>query len=210
MEDELELGRPVASGATKNTESDGSGSTDESRAGSDSDETSDGARAEANRRPLALKTVVPEHPSETAYASREVRHDARLGRTQVCGEGGAAVEAKPAKPEEDGAQDNVGSVVRLVREALGAVAPALAEVDGDGERGGPGRDVDGRTSREVKAAELERPPIGVPSPAGNGVVNDRRPDEHEDHDRPETTTLSNGANGDHGTARPVSLETRAV
>ena len=45
-----------------------------------------------------------------------------------------------------------------------------------------GRDVDGRASREVEAAELERPPIGVPGPAGNGVVDDRRPDEHEDHD----------------------------
>lgn len=62
---------------------------------------------------------------------------AEVGRT-----GRAAVESKPAKPEEDGAEDDVRDRVGLVGEPLGAVPPPLAEVESDGKRGRSRRDVD--------------------------------------------------------------------
>ena len=86
--------------------------------------------------------------------------------------------------------------MRLVRETLGAVAATLAEVDGDGEARGPGDDVDRSSSGEVEAAEDEDPAVGVPGPVGDGVVDDGGPDEDEDHERAETTSLCYGANSD--------------
>ena len=81
------------------------------------------------------------------------------------------------EPEEDRPENDVARVVRFVGEALGAVPAALAEVDGDGERGGTRRDVNGRSTGEVKAAEDERPTGRVPGPACDRVVDDGRPTE---------------------------------
>lgn len=141
MEDELELGRPVASGTTKNTESDGSGSTDESRSGGDGDESGDGARAETDDGPLALETPIPEHPGQSTDGGSQVGDDASLNGAQVGGESAAAVESEPSEPEHDRAENDVGGVVWLVRETLGAVAAALAEVERDGESGSSRRNV---------------------------------------------------------------------
>ena len=91
--------------------------------------------------------------------------------------------------------------MRLVREALGAVAAALAEVDRDGERGGAGGDVDGGAARKVEAAEDEGPAGRVPRPARDGVVHDRGPDEDEDHDRAEPRALRERADREHGRDR---------
>ena len=102
---------------------------DESRRRRDSDEASNGTRAEADRRPLALEAVVPEHPGEATDARSEVGDDARLRRAEVRSERRAAVEPEPAEPEEDRAEHDVGRVVGLVRQALSAISAALAEVD---------------------------------------------------------------------------------
>ena len=174
---------------------------DESRRRRDSDEASNGTRAEPDRRPLALEAVVPEHPSEAADARREVGDDARLRCAEVRCEGRAAVEAEPAEPEEDRAQHDIGRVVGLVRQALCAIPAALAEVDGDGECGGSGGDVDGSSTGKVEPAEDEGPAVGVPCPAGDGVVHDGRPDEDEDHYGAKLAPFGDGANGEHRTAR---------
>lgn len=57
-------------------------------------------------------------------------YDTSHGSAQVSGEGRAAVEAEPAYPEEDGAEDYVGYVVWAVGESGdGVVAAAFAEHD---------------------------------------------------------------------------------
>lgn len=60
VKEELELSRPVASGATKNAKGNGSRRADETRSGSDGNETRDGTRAETDNGPLALKTPILE------------------------------------------------------------------------------------------------------------------------------------------------------
>ena len=171
---------------------------DESRRRRDSDEASNGTRAETDRRPLALEAVVPEHPGEAANARREVGDDARLRRAEVRRKGGAAVEPEPAKPEEDRAEHDVGRIVGLVGEAFSAVAPTLAEVDGNGKRRGTGRDVDRCASGEVKATHDEGPAVGVPRPARDRIVNDGRPDESK-HDRwAEPCAFCDGTECNHG------------
>ena len=71
----------------------------------------------------------PEHPSQAADGRSEVSDNACLDSTEIRRERGAAVESKPTEPEEDGADDDVRRVVRLVREALGAPAAPAPEVD---------------------------------------------------------------------------------
>ena len=139
------------------------------RCGRNRDKTRDGTRAETDCGPLALETVVPEHPGQTADAGSEVGDDASLGGTEVGAERGSAIEAEPSEPEEDRAENDVGRVVGLVRKALGTVATALAEVDGNRERGGTGADVHGRATGEVKTSQLVGPTVRVPSPACDRV-----------------------------------------
>ena len=141
----------------------------------------------------------PEHPGQAADGRSEVGDDARLDGAQVGGERRAAVESKPAEPEEDRAEHDVGRVVGLVRQALSAISAALAEVDGDGEGGGSGGNMDGSSAGKVEPAEDEGPAVGVPRPAGDGVVYDGRPDEDENHNGTKTTALSNSTDSEHGT-----------
>lgn len=197
-EDKLELRREVADRAREHAVRDRRGAADESRAGGDSDKAGDRARAEADGAPFALEAPVPEHPGQPAHRRREVGDDARLDGAQVRGERRAAVEAEPAEPEEDGAEHDVGGVVGLVREALGAVAAAAPEVDADGERGGAGGDVHGRAAGEVEPAEDEGPAVGVPGPARDGVVDEGRPDEDEDEDGADARVLGERTDGEHG------------
>jgi len=171
VKEELELGCPIASSATKDTKGNSSGGADESRAGSDGNETGDGSGAEADNRPLPLKTPIPEHPGKTADGSSEVGDDASLDSAQVGTESRSSVESEPSEPEEDSAKDNVGGVMGLVGKTLSSVSAALSEVKGDSEGSSAGRNVHRGSSSEVETAHLERPTVGVPSPAGNGIVN---------------------------------------
>lgn len=119
---------------------------------------------------------------------------------QVGGERTAAVEAEPANPEEDGAKDDVGDVVRTVGQAAGVVvAGALAEHQRVGQGGSARRDVDGRTTSKVEAAHLEGPAVGVPGPVGDGVVDDGGPDEDEDQTGQQAAAVSSGSDSKGGT-----------
>lgn len=89
----------------------------------------------------------------------------------------------------------------LVREALGAPPFPLAEVDRDGESGGTRGDMDGCATCEIEPAGDEDPPFGVPGPACDGVVDDRRPDEDEYEEGAESGTFCNGANSEDGAVR---------
>lgn len=178
---ELELGGHIAANAADNTEDDSSPGCDVTGGRGDGYETRDGAGAEPHDGPLLLETVIHQDPGDGADGGGEVGDDASHDGTEIRGQGGATVEAEPSDPEEDRAEDDVGDVVRSVREAGGlSIAGTLAEHDGEGESGGTGRDVDGSTTSEVETAQLERPTVGVPGPVGDGIVHDGGPDENED------------------------------
>lgn len=53
----------------------------------------------------------------------------------------------------------------------------------------------GRSAGVVEPAHPERPTGGVPRPAGDGVVDERRPDEHEGDGRQHPAPLCRGADG---------------
>lgn len=126
--------------------------------------------------------------------------DAGHDGTQVGAKSTAAVETEPTDPEEHGSENDVCDVVRAVRQAVVLAVPGtLAKHQGVGERGSTGRDVDGRTTGEVETAELERPSVGVPGPVGNRVVDDRRPDEHEDDGREHSAAISCGTDSESRT-----------
>ena len=55
--------------------------------------------------------------------------------------------------------------------------------------------MDRSSSCKVKPTHLVRPAGWIPCPASDGIVDDGRPDEHEDHTREHASTLSNGTNG---------------
>lgn len=127
--------------------------------------------------------------------------DASHDGAEVRGEGGATVEAEPSDPEENRAEDDVGDVVRPVRETRGlGVAGALSEHDGEGERCGAGGNVHGRAAGEIETAELEGPAVRVPGPVGDGVVDDGGPDEDEDDAGQDASTVNSGADSQSRTS----------
>ena len=56
--------------------------------------------------------------------------------------------------------------------------------------------MDGCAASEVKTSHLEDPPGGVPSPAGDGVVDDSRPDEHVDNAGEHAAAFGDGSDGE--------------
>ena len=86
----------------------------------------------------------------------------------------------------------------LVCESFRSVSATFAKVDRDSEASHTRRDMDGRSTCEIKPAKDKRPSIGVPRPAGDGVVDDGGPDEDENHNRAETTAFSDGTHGEGG------------
>lgn len=76
---------------------------------------------------------------------------------------------------------------------MGAVAASLAEHHGVGERSRAGGDVNWSSTGEIEAAELVDPSRRVPRPAGNRIIDDGGPDEHEDESWQNATALGSGA-----------------
>lgn len=94
----------------------------------------------------------------------------------------------------------------LVGKTVSSVTPSLAEIDGDGETSGTGGDMDGRSTSKVEAAKYEHPAVGVPSPVGNRVIDNRRPNEDKDHQWAESAALSNGTDSENGAGGERSCE----
>ena len=147
--------------------------SDETRRRCDGNKASNSTRAETDSRPFLLETVIPEHPCKTSHTGSQVGHNACLSSTEIGGESRTAIEAKPAKPEEYGAQDDIARVVRFICKTLRSPASALAEVKGDGKASCTRRDMDRCTTSEVVASQHERPAIGIPCPARYCVVDNR-------------------------------------
>ncbi|CRK19747.1 hypothetical protein BN1708_000412 [Verticillium longisporum] len=195
-QEELELGGVVGKRRTARAEDERRPERHVARAGRDGDETGDDAGTEADGGPLALEAVVEHTPRDATDAGRQVRHAGRHDGPQVGGQGRSGVEAEPADPEEDGADDNVGDIVGAIVELVRAVATTLAEHHRVRESSGARGNVDGGAAGKVEAAHAAGPTRRVPCPAGNGVVDDGRPDEHEDDAGQHAPTLGDGASSE--------------
>lgn len=180
VEEVLDLRGEVTGDGTDDTEDDGGPGWDESSGRSDGNETSDGTGAESDSGPLAVESVIHESPCDTTGGSCSVSDEAGHDSADVGSKSRATVESEPANPQEDRAEDDVSNVVRTVWESSSrAISRALAEHDGVCEGSSTRRDVDGCSASEVEATHEEGPAVGVPCPAGDGVVDYSRPDENE-------------------------------
>ena len=92
----------------------------------------------------------------------------------------------------------------LVREFLGSITRTLSEVDGDGEGGGTGGDVNGSSAGKIETTLDERPTVGIPRHAGKWIVDERRPDEDEYKGGAQTTTFGHSTNSENWTMKEPS------
>ena len=193
---ELQLRGVIARAAGQHTVDDRAPGGHVSGPGRDGHQPGHDTGAEPHRRPLPLEAIVEQTPRHSADARCQIgdhgSHDGAHRRTQR----GPGVEAEPPDPQEDRADDDLGDVVRAEVELVGAVAPALAEHEGVRERRRAGGDVHGRAAGEVEAAHRRDPAGWVPRPAGDGVVDDRRPEQHEDDTGKHATALGDGTDGE--------------
>lgn len=195
-EDELELGcvlgvlasvsrgeggdTYIGTGGSDDTVDDGRPGWDVTGPGSDGYETGDDTGAETDSGPLAFKTVIQDTPCDTSDAGSQVGNDGCHDGAEVGSESRTCVEAEPSNPQEDGANDDVCHVVGAVVELVSAVATTLAQHDRVCESSASRRDMHGSSTGEIETSHLEDPSGGVPCPAGDRVVDDGCPDEHED------------------------------
>ncbi len=90
------------------------------------------------------------------------------------------------------------------------IAVALAQHNAVGERGSARGDVHGCAAGEIEATELVHPAGRVPGPAGDGVVDDGRPDEYEDYAGEHAAAVGGGTNGEGGTRGGFSKLSRKL
>jgi hypothetical protein len=202
----LQLRRIITADRAHDPEDDRRPSGHEPTRGCDGDETGYRAGAEADGAPLPLEAVVEQDPGHAPDRGSEMGHHARHDRAHVRTEGRAAVEAEPADPEEDRAENDVRHVVWTVRQATGIIVSSpFSQHDGVRESSSAGRDVHRCATGEVQAAHFEGPAGGVPGPAGDGVVDYSAPDEHEDYAGQHAASVCCGAYRESGTLTPCQL-----
>ena len=197
--EELELGSVVAGNGTNNTKDKRSPGRDKARARSNGNKTSNNTRAEAHGRPLALQAVVEQTPGHTSDRCGKVSDNGGHDSAEVSRESRASIETEPSNPEEDCANDDMRDVVRAVVELVGSVTATLAQHQGVGQGSRSGSNVDGGTTGIVKTSEFVYPACRVPCPAGNGVVDDGAPDEHEDNTGEHAATLGDSTDCESNT-----------
>lgn len=73
------------------------------------------------------------------------------------------------------------------------MATSLAQHHGISQGGASRGDMHRGTASEVKSTHLVRPSIGVPGPAGDGVIDDSGPHEDEDDAGEHSAALGDGA-----------------
>lgn len=203
--EKLELGSKVAADGANDANDDAGPRSNIARRRSNRHQASNSPRAESNRAPFLLQTVIQQDPSDASDRSSQVGHEAGHDSAEVHAQCRAAVEAEPADPEEDGADDDVCDAVRAVRQAaVLVVAGALAQHDAVGEGAGSRGHVDGTAAGKVVVGQLGEPAVCVPGPVGDGVVDDGGPDEHEDDGGEHAAAVSDGTDGEGGTGVYVS------
>lgn len=192
----LTLGGKIAGDTSNNAEENAGPGVEETRGGSSSDETRNGARAPADHGPLLCQAVVEQAPGHGGEHASEDGVPASHSGTQVSTEGGATVEAEPANHEQNGAESDEGDVVGT--EVHHHLLVAAAKNPGVGESGHAGTDLDGNTTGVVEDAVNVAPAVRVPNPVGQRTVDEGGPEEDKDHGGNDATALGNGTNGEGG------------
>lgn len=192
----LKLGGEVASNSADNTEDDRWPNRHITWGRSNSDQSRNAARAKAYSWKFTLDAVIQEDPSESTCTCCEVGDDASGNSTQVSTESATTVEAKPAHPQEDSSDYDVGDIVGAVGKTMEiTVSTSLAEHERVCKSRSAGRDMDWSSSCKVKTSQFEHPTCRVPCPTCNWVVYERGPDEYEDDTRKHAASISCSANG---------------
>jgi len=184
----LDLGREVGNNAGDDAEDNGSPRSDEARSGSGGDKTRNETGAPADHRPLACKAPIKKNPGHGAENTGKVGVPASHCSAKVGTEGRATVECEPAEPQEDSAESDERNVVWA--EVEHHLLLTTSEYHGVGERRHTRNDFDGSTTCVVEDTPAEGPTARSPHPAGDRAVDKRGPDEGEDEERHEATTLS--------------------
>jgi hypothetical protein len=96
--------------------------------------------------------------------------------------------------------------MRLVGQRLRSISSSLSEIDRNSQSSSSGGDMDGSSTSEVESSQDERPPVGVPCPASDRVVYERRPDEDENGNGPQVCALSEGTDSNHGARKAKEEE----
>lgn len=193
-DEELELRCVIAGSSADDTEYDGRPGRNVTRSRCDRNQTRNNPRAEADGGPLLFKSVIKDAPRDTTNGGGQIRDDRSHDRTHIRTESRPRVETEPTHPEEDGTDNDVCDVVRSEVELVRTVSTSLAEHQGVGQCSRPGSDVHRRSTGEIETTHHVNPSVRIPRPAGNRIVDDRRPNEHKDDAREHTTSLGDSPN----------------
>ncbi len=175
----LQVARGVAQRAGHDADQDRRERRHEAGRRGDRDETRHGAGGDPEHRGFPAREPLRGHPAERRGGRGRVRGHEGGGGQGVRRDGAARVEPEPAHPQKRSAKHCKGQVVG--RHRLMAVPAPLSEHDAGHERADPRGDVHDRAAREVERAPLRADPAAAPHPVAEWRVDERAPEEHEDH-----------------------------
>lgn len=135
-------------------------------------------------------------PHEESAGRGDLGVDEGVARNLVGAEGGAAVEAEPAEPEEGGAESDEGDVVGVGVE-LGLELLAVGKGHDDGEGAETGGAVHDDAAGEVPNSLIEHP-AAAPNPVAEGVVDEVDPEEDEEKVGLEHDAIGEGTGHERG------------
>ena len=164
--------------------------------GGDGGETGDGADAGTDEGGLALVRPLDHEPHEESAGRGDLGVDEGVARNLVGAEGGAAVEAEPAEPEEGGAESDEGDVVGVGVE-LGLELLAVGKGHDDGEGAETGGAVHDDAAGEVPNSLIHHP-AAAPNPVAEGVVDEVDPEEDEEKVGLEHDAIGEGTGHERG------------
>ena len=142
-------------------------------------EASDDSFACPNHTKPALRPdAIDKHPPKRSHTGSGIRikrsiHPAHRGIQR-----GPTIKPKPPKPNQHRPQKNQRSIMRPHMPRLTLQLP-LPEHKRIRQRRPPRRNVHGPATGVVEGGQVVEPAVGVPGPAGDGAVDDCRPQEPE-------------------------------
>ena len=203
----LEQHADITHRASAEADDDGTAEVDEATGRGDADEAGDRARGGAEHRDATLVNALDDGPGERGAGGGHVSDEEGMGRGAIGRERAAGVEAKPAKPQQPGAEDGEAEVVGPRVDVL---VVAGADRERDREPGDARADVHhgaaGKVERMPFAAEAE-PSARTPDPVADGIVDERGPQQRKEHVCLELHALGEGTADDgRGDDRKHELE----
>jgi len=190
------LGCKIARGPCDDPKDDASPGRDEPGRGSGGDKPGDASRTPTDHGPLPREPPIQNHPGHGSEHGGEIRIPASHDSPQVGTERRTAVETKPPEPQQDRPERDERDVVWA--EVQHHLLLSASQNHRVGQCRQTRADFDGPAAGVIEHTVLVTPPVDVPRPAGNGTVNEGRPEEDEDHHGDQTTSFGDGAHNDCG------------